>query len=143
LSIFSKFWAFFSSSRLASPLVVATQGCFATDGGDAGVLRHWWWRRRGASPLTVATQLRLPRCLWRSCRLCLATGSGDAQLPRHSIWRRRPGAWNKLKTNILARNHGQNQYTSSKSYWTSSKSISEHNIIYEIRAHDHIRTSSS
>jgi hypothetical protein len=68
----------FFESRLASPLTVATQLCFATHSGDAAVLRHSQWRRTFAC------------CAWRwrSCLLCFATHRGDAALLRHSQWRR-------------------------------------------------------
>jgi hypothetical protein len=62
----------FFESRLASPLPVATQLCFATPSGDAAVLRHSQWRRS--------------LCVLRCVR---------AQLPtvlRHSQWRRTPAS---------------------------------------------------
>jgi hypothetical protein len=105
--------------KLASPLPLATQECFATPCGDAGVLRHCRWRRSlacraaagaaasCASPLPLATQAASP--LPVATHRCLATPCGDASLEAE---------------------------ISSKSYWTSSQyhksKHQAHNIIYHI-----------
>jgi hypothetical protein len=141
--------------------VVATQGCFATASGDAAtsavlrpaqlppVPRHCPWRRTSASPLPVATQA------WRLKKARNQAENQYTSIKLISYQYIKHQAHNIIYH--IGQNHtGQNHISKYQNYIILDKIIypsikltisyiktSEHKIIYQIRAHDHIQTSCS